>query len=60
VADLKQRGMLDKTLVIWMGEFGRTPKLNGQTSRDHWPQCYTVLLAGGGEPPKLSHVFRPI
>jgi hypothetical protein len=31
-----------------MGEFGRTPKLNGQTSRDHWPQCYTVLLAGGG------------
>src|SRR5262245_57083632 len=31
-----------------MGEFGRTPKLNAQTSRDHWPQCYTVLLAGGG------------
>ena len=31
-----------------MGEFGRTPKINSQTSRDHWPQCYTVLLAGGG------------
>jgi hypothetical protein len=31
-----------------MGEFGRTPKINGNASRDHWPQCYTVLLAGGG------------
>ena len=46
--DLDERGLLDSTLVVWMGEFGRTPKLNGQTSRDHWPQCYTVLLAGGG------------
>lgn len=46
--DLDQRGLLDTTLVVWMGEFGRTPKLNGQTSRDHWPQCYTALLAGGG------------
>ncbi|MFN0051084.1 MAG: DUF1501 domain-containing protein [Planctomycetales bacterium] len=46
--DLDQRGLLDTTLVVWMGEFGRTPRLNGQTSRDHWPQCYTVLLAGGG------------
>jgi hypothetical protein len=46
--DLEQRGLLDSTLVVWMGEFGRTPKLNGQTSRDHWPQCYTALLAGGG------------
>jgi hypothetical protein len=48
IDDLDQRGLLDTTLVLWMGEFGRTPKLNGQTSRDHWPQCYTVLLAGGG------------
>jgi hypothetical protein len=48
INDLEARGMLDDTLVLWMGEFGRTPKLNGQTSRDHWPQCYTVLLAGGG------------
>lgn len=46
--DLDRRGLLDSTLVVWMGEFGRTPKLNAQTSRDHWPQCYTVLLAGGG------------
>ena len=46
--DLDQRGLLDTTLVVWMGEFGRTPKINENTSRDHWPQCYTVLLAGGG------------
>jgi hypothetical protein len=46
--DLDERGLLDTTLVVWMGEFGRSPKLNSQTSRDHWPQCYTALLAGGG------------
>ena len=46
--DLEQRGMLDETLVVWMGEFGRTPKINANSSRDHWPHCYTVLLAGGG------------
>jgi hypothetical protein len=46
--DLDQRGLLDTTLVLWMGEFGRTPKINDNISRDHWPQCYTVLLAGGG------------
>jgi hypothetical protein len=46
--DLEQRGMLDETLVVWMGEFGRTPKINGNISRDHWPHCYSVLLAGGG------------
>ena len=46
--DLEDRGMLDDTLVLWMGEFGRTPKINENTSRDHWPNCYTVLLAGGG------------
>ncbi len=46
--DIEQRGMLEETLVIWMGEFGRTPKINGNQSRDHWPQCYTTLLAGGG------------
>jgi hypothetical protein len=48
LTDLDERGLLDTTLVLWMGEFGRTPRLNGQNSRDHWPQCYTVLLAGGG------------
>ncbi len=46
--DLEQRGMLDETLVVWMGEFGRTPKINSNASRDHWPKCYSVLLAGGG------------
>ncbi len=46
--DLEQRGLLDDTLVVWMGEFGRTPKINKEVSRDHWPDCYTVLLAGGG------------
>lgn len=46
--DLEERGLLDETLVVWMGEFGRTPKINKNASRDHWPQCYSVLLAGGG------------
>ncbi len=46
--DLDRRGLLDSTLVVWMGEFGRTPKINDNISRDHWPDCYTVLLAGGG------------
>jgi hypothetical protein len=46
--DLDERGLLDQTLVVWMGEFGRTPRINENASRDHWPQCYTVLLAGGG------------
>jgi Protein of unknown function (DUF1501) len=48
ILDLKERGLLDETLIVWMGEFGRTPKLNDNISRDHWPQCYTALLAGGG------------
>jgi len=46
--DLDERGLLKDTLVVWMGEFGRTPKINENASRDHWPDCYTVLLAGGG------------
>jgi hypothetical protein len=46
--DLDSRGLLKTTLVVWMGEFGRTPKINENVSRDHWPDCYTVLLAGGG------------
>lgn len=48
IEDLDTRGLLDSTLVIAMGEFGRTPKINGEGGRDHWPDCYTVLLAGGG------------
>ena len=46
--DLKQRGLLEKTLVLAMGEFGRTPELNPRGGRDHWPGCWTVLFAGGG------------
>jgi hypothetical protein len=48
VGDLKERDMLEKTLVIWMGEFGRTPRINGQTGRDHFPQAFSVALSGGG------------
>jgi Protein of unknown function (DUF1501) len=48
LTDLEQRGLLESTLVLWMGEFGRTPRINENASRDHWPQCYTALLAGGG------------
>ena len=48
LTDLDERGMLKDTLVVWMGEFGRTPNINKNASRDHWPQCYTTLLAGGG------------
>ncbi|RPI80981.1 MAG: DUF1501 domain-containing protein, partial [Planctomycetaceae bacterium] len=48
IEDLEQRGLLDSTLVVQMGEFGRTPKINPSAGRDHWPDCYTVALAGGG------------
>ena len=46
--DLAGRGLLDSTLVVWMGDFGRTPIINKDAGRDHWPQCYSVVLAGGG------------
>ena len=46
--DLKQRGLLDETLVIWGGEFGRTPMNEGGTGRDHNPYGFTMVLAGGG------------
>jgi hypothetical protein len=46
--DLGQRGLLDETLVVVMGEFGRTPKINPTAGRDHWGACQSVLLAGGG------------
>ncbi|MBI2826972.1 MAG: DUF1501 domain-containing protein [Planctomycetia bacterium] len=48
IEDLDARGLLDTTLVVAMGEFGRTPQINKNGGRDHWPDCYTVLLAGGG------------
>jgi Protein of unknown function (DUF1501) len=46
--DLKERGLLDSTLVVWMGEFGRTPKINPQKGRDHWATSWSTVLAGGG------------
>lgn len=48
VDDLHGRGLLDETLVVAMGEFGRTPRLNAQGGRDHWPGCWSIVLAGGG------------
>jgi hypothetical protein len=48
VGDLADRGLLDETLVVAMGEFGRTPKINTQGGRDHWPRVFSVALAGGG------------
>lgn len=48
LADLKDRGLLDSTLVVCQGEFGRTPKINGQSGRDHWPASWAAVLAGAG------------
>jgi uncharacterized protein (DUF1501 family) len=42
------RGLLDSTLVVALAEFGRTPRINGNAGRDHWPDCYSIVLAGGG------------
>ena len=47
--DLDIRGLLDETLVVWVGEFGRTPRINRANSgREHWPHCYSAVLAGAG------------
>lgn len=46
--DLAQRGLLDETLVVWMGEFGRSPKINAAGGRDHWGYVFSAALAGGG------------
>lgn len=48
LVDLDERGLLDETLVVMMGEMGRTPRINNDAGRDHWSQCQTVILAGGG------------
>lgn len=45
--DLQDRGLLDSTLIVWMGEFGRTPKINDNTGRDHFPSAWSTVLAGG-------------
>jgi hypothetical protein len=46
--DLSDRGLLEDTLVVWMGEFGRTPKINGNNGRDHWASSWSTVLSGGG------------
>lgn len=48
IRELAERGLLQKTLVVVMGEFGRTPKLNSRGGRDHWPRVFSVIFAGGG------------
>jgi uncharacterized protein (DUF1501 family) len=48
IEDLSRTGQLDNTLIIATGEFGRTPKVNPAGGRDHWPQCWSMLMAGGG------------
>jgi len=48
VTDLESRGLLENTLVVWMGEFGRTPRVNPRGGRDHFPQAYSALMAGAG------------
>jgi uncharacterized protein (DUF1501 family) len=51
INDLEQRGMLDSTLVVMMGEMGRTPGINAQAGRDHWSMAQSIIFAGGGVKP---------
>ena len=53
--DLDVRGLLDETLVVWMGEFGRAPRLEDKGGRGHWGRCYSVVLAGAGIKPGIVH-----
>ncbi len=48
IEDLEQRGMLQDTAIIWMGEFSRTPRINGTTGRDHWARSWSVVVGGAG------------
>lgn len=48
IRDLDGKGLLESTLVIWMGEFGRTPRINGNNGRDHYPRAFSIAMAGGG------------
>jgi hypothetical protein len=48
VEDLAQRGMLDSTAIVWMGEFGRTPRINGNAGRDHWARSWSAVVGGAG------------
>jgi RNA polymerase sigma factor (sigma-70 family) len=51
VRDLKERKLLERTVIVWMGEFGRTPRINAQQGRDHWPFSFSVVLTGGKTKP---------
>ena len=51
VTDLEDRGLLDETLVVMMGEMGRTPRVNARAGRDHWSMAQTIIFAGGGTKP---------
>ncbi len=53
--DMDARGLLDETLVVWVGEFGRTPKVINGSGREHWPRCYSAVLAGAGVRGGLIH-----
>lgn len=55
LSDLAQRGLLDETLVVWMGDMGRTPLINKGAGRDHWSFCYSILMAGGGIRPAQAY-----
>jgi uncharacterized protein (DUF1501 family) len=55
VTDLEDRGLFDEVMVVWVGEFGRTPRISTNGGRDHWPQCYCAVLAGGGA--KKGYVY---
>jgi len=48
MTDLEERGLLESTTIVWMGEFGRTPQINGQAGRDHFPRAWSCVLGGGG------------
>lgn len=53
ISDLKERGLLDSTLVVLTTEFGRTPRINTMAGRDHWPQAFSIVMAGGGIKPGI-------
>jgi uncharacterized protein (DUF1501 family) len=55
VEDLDQRGLLDETLVLATAEFGRTPRINKNAGRDHWPWVYSIAMAGGGTRPGVVY-----
>ena len=55
IEDLAQRGMLENVLVVAMSEFGRTPRINGHIGRDHWPEAWSIAMAGTGLKPGVMH-----